>query len=591
MPGRMPADTVRAHRAQGLTHTLLASYRTFDAKARRRIGGLLLLMAFGAALEAVGAAVIVPFVALINDPTYLSTQEILRELHRSTGYATPEIVIVRCALALFAFFLLKNIFLTLMLREQFRFIYTEMPRFSADLYSKYIARPYVEYIHTNSSVLIRNVSNEVLMFFTNYLIPALTLITELMVLFAMLAVLLWIAPVPTIAAATLLGGLTYAFFFMVRSKVRHYGELQQLHSAEKIKWVSQGLGSVKELKILGRGHFFVERFRQHEAQFSLAARYAMLLNQTPRLFIETAAFSALFLGVALALQFGSTRQAVLPTLALFAVAAARLLPSLNRVLMSITRIAYYRPAAEVVLQARAEVQGTHTEGPIRAQFAMGEWHELVLEDVAYAYPGSPEVLNDINLRIPRGSSLALIGPSGSGKTTLADLTLGLLRPSRGRIRLDDRDISDRVADWQSHTGYIPQTIYLLDDSVRRNVAFGVPDEAIDDEQVWYALRQARLDDVVRSFPDGLSASIGENGGRLSGGQRQRLGIARALYSDPEFIVMDEATSALDETTEREIADTFASLVGRRTLLVIAHRPEIIGRCQFKYSIQERNFVS
>ena len=319
----------------------------------------------------------------------------------------------------------------------------------------------------------------------------------------------------------------------------------------------------------------------HELKFAAASRYSMVLSQTPRLFIETVAFSALFIGVALALSIGHERASVLPVLALFAVSAVRLLPSMNRVMLSVTRMAYYRPSAEVVLdtlgakgQAYSAAVSTGGSAP---QF--DGWKELHLRGVGFAYSTAAPVLSNVDIVIRRGSSTALVGPSGGGKTTLADLVLGLLRPTIGVVSVDGHDIHENIRDWQSRLGYIPQAIYILDDTVRRNVAFGIPDELIDDQKVWAALRNAHLDAYIAELSDGLSFLVGENGSRFSGGQRQRLVIARALYSDPELIVMDEATSALDEATERGIADTIDRLSGELTMLIIAHRPETVARCQ------------
>jgi len=573
-----------------LLSTLVASFQIFDRRARRQLILLLALMIGGALLEAIAAAVIVPFIALINDPSYLTSQPIMREMYVRSALETPTAFITAISLGLLVFFVCKNLYLITLASAQYRFIYTEMPRFSSELFSKCMARPLAMHVHTNSAEMIRNVTNEVFMFFTNFLIPAMTLLTEVLVLVAILVVLIWIAPVPTFIAIVMLGGLTKLFYGLVRARVRHYGQLQQLHNAERIKWVNQGLGSIKETKVLGREQYFVDRFSIHEAQFSQSARYAMLLNQTPRLFIETIAFAALFLGVSIALVTGHDRASVLPVLALFAVAAVRLLPSLNRTLLSVTRMAYYRPAAEIVLEAQRVKKQQQAPFTDKTHRKIAHWNELKFDNVCFAYPGSRDVLVNLNLTIRRGTSVALIGPSGSGKTTIADLVLGLLRPAKGRILLDGEDIQSFGEGWRTHLGYIPQSIYLLDDSIRRNVAFGLPDEDIDDKRVWHALHQARLDDHVRGLPEQLSAFIGEHGGKLSGGQRQRLGIARALYGDPDFIVLDEATSALDETTEKEIADTLDGLKGEKTLLIIAHRPETINRCQYKYSVDQQAFV-
>lgn len=576
----------------GLLYLVAESFRAFDRRSRRQIIGILLLTAMGAFLEAAGAALIVPFVAMINDPSYLSTQAQLRTLFEMSPFLTTEGFLIATALTLFLFFVIKNAFVLFILNMQFSFVYGEMPRFSCNLYRGYLTRPLAQHARVNSAELIRNVNNEVQLYFTNFLIPTLTLITEVLVLLAIIAVLLLIAPMPAFAAIVLLGGMTKAFYAAVRARVNKYGQDAQHHNAERIKWVNQGLNSIKETRILGREDFFVQSFNFHENRFAKSSRYAMLLNQTPRLFIETLAFTALFLGVALALTVGQNRSEVLPVLALFAVAAIRLLPSLNRVLLSLTRMAYYRPAARVVLDSHQFTAKPETNSPFRSrQHKLKDWKELCLQDVSFHYPGSADsIFSNLNLTIKRGTSVALVGPSGSGKTTLADLILGLLTPISGKIEVDGQNIHTMLGDWQDQLGYIPQSIYLLDDTIRRNIAFGVPDDLIDDQQVWKALQYASISDVVRALPGQLDCSVGENGSTLSGGQRQRLGIARALYHEPQFLVLDEATSALDEATESEIAGTLDQLVGERTLLVIAHRPETIRRCQVKYDVSRGGFV-
>jgi ATP-binding cassette, subfamily B, bacterial PglK len=575
----------------GLLKTLAESFGIFNRRARRQLIALLALMIGGAILEALGAALIVPFIAVINDSSYLTSHPLLRNIYSRSTLATPELFITVCAMVLLAFFVFKNLYLSMMASAQFYFIYKQMPHFSSELFSKYMLRPLTTHVQTNSAEMIRNVSNEVFMFFTNFLIPAMTLLTELLVLLSILIVLLSIAPLSTLIAMVMLGGSTKLFYSLVRKRIRRYGQLQQQENAERIKWVKQGLGSIKETKVLGREQYFTDQFRCHEELFSQSARYAMTLNQTPRLFIETIAFAALFLGVGIALMIGQDRASVLPVLALFAVAAVRLLPSLNRILLSITRMAYYRPAAEIVLEANREKWYHSPVTTPTPCHIIRDWQEIRFDKVCFTYPGGCDVLVDLNLSIHRGTSVALIGPSGSGKTTIADLSLGLLIPTSGRILIDDTDIQSITGIWRRHLGYIPQSIYLLDDSIRRNVAFALPDNTIDDAKVWAALRLARLEEYVHGLPDKLSASVGENGGKLSGGQRQRLGIARALYDDPDFIVLDEATSALDEATEREIADTLEGLNGLKTLLVIAHRPETIRRCTYRYAVDQQAFIS
>jgi ABC-type multidrug transport system fused ATPase/permease subunit len=411
-----------------------------------------------------------------------------------------------------------------------------------------------------------------------------------MVVLAMLGLLLWLAPTPALLAMTVLGGLTIGFHLVVRRKVRRYGITQQAEQSQRIKSINQGLGGIKEIKVLGREGYFAQAFAGHERAFAEVSRYAMVLNQMPRLFMETVAFSALFLGVAGVLLAGGQTATLLPTLALFAVAAVRLMPSANRILGSITRISYYRPSIDVVC---ADAQAGPAEVPTRMPTAtVGFERDITLRSMYYTYPGAKTPsLQGVDLTIPKGASVALMGPSGAGKTTLADIILGLLQPGSGQVLVDGVDVREMTGAWQRHLGYIPQTIYLSDDSIRRNVAFGIPDALIDDKRVWAALALAQLKTYVEALPDGLDAVVGERGVSLSGGQRQRVGIARALYHDPDVLVLDEATSALDADTEREIAQAIDSLAGRKTLIIIAHRQATIEKCSLRFQLHNGKVVS
>jgi ABC-type multidrug transport system fused ATPase/permease subunit len=384
--------------------------------------------------------------------------------------------------------------------------------------------------------------------------------------------------------------VTVGFHLLVRRNVGRYGLLQQNAQALRIKSISQGLGGIEEIKVLGREAYFVSEFAKHERTFSEVSRYAMVLNQMPRLFMETVAFSALFLAVAGVLLSGGRAADLLPTLALFAVAAMRLMPSVNRIQSAITRISYYRPSIGVVCtDARREQQeGAGEPESSDIQFA----HEITLRDISYIYPGaSSPSLQGINLTIPKGASVAVVGASGAGKTTLADIILGLLKPSSGQILVDGEDVDRSLASWQRHLAYIPQTIFLSDDSIRRNVAFGIEDDEIDDDRVWSALELAQLKAHVEAMPCQLDTVVGERGVSLSGGQRQRVGIARALYNNPDVLILDEATSALDADTERAISQSIDALAGSKTLIVIAHRLSTIEKCTLKIHLHNGRIES
>ncbi len=582
----MSPDAVPVNRHDGTGGRIRRIWALFDATAHRRLVAILLMNLLAALLEAVSAGLIVPFIAMVGNPAYIDTQPALQRVYQTTGMTSATQFQIVAAFGLLLFFVLKNAFIAVTTQYQFRFVYSEMARSAQRLFEAYLRRPYEFHIQTNGAVLIRNVGNEVLMLFTNVLVPGLTLFSELAVVVAMLGLLLWLAPGPAILAVALLLVLTLVFHAAVRRKVRRYGEQQQQALARRIQCINQGLGGIKETKVLGRESYFVQAFASHEQRFAEASCYAMVLNQMPRLFMETVAFSAVFLSVAVVLLGRGDTATLLPTLVLFAVAAVRLLPSINRILASVTRISYYAPSVQVVtddLPALAPMHAAKPPAPVTFRLQ----RQIRLVDLHYVYPGATRpALQGVDLVIPKGASVALIGPSGSGKTTLVDVLLGLLVPSRGQVLVDDTDIQHSLAGWQANLGYIPQSIYLSDDSVRRNVAFGLPDEAIDDARVWHALALAQMQQHVQALPGGLDAVVGDRGVALSGGQRQRLGIARALYNDPEVLVLDEATSALDADTEREIAESIDALAGRKTLVIIAHRPATIAKCTLRFHLQD-----
>ena len=562
----------------------LEIYRLFDARGRRQIGVILFLSVVAALLEAVGAAAIVPFIALLNTPAYLRTQPALAQVYELSNLDSERMFMVAMSLALLGFYALKNGYLVLVNHFQSRFVYAEMRSFSGRLFSDYMRSPLEFHLQLNSAELIRNVSNEVFAFFTHVLTASFIIVSELFVMCALVAMLLLIAPGVTLTAAAVLGLFALGFFSIVRPKIRRFGLQQQEHNGERLKWIKQGLGGIKEIKVLRREEYFIDRFMHHEGNFAEAARYAMVLNQTPRLFIETIAYAALFVGVALAFAFGANPESILPTLALFAVAAVRLLPSANRIAMSLTRVLFYYPAVEVLRKSRA-MPGVAVSQPRTNDAASFPWSSFRLENVTYAYPRSPvPAVREVTLDITRGSRVALLGSSGSGKTTLVDLITGTLQPTSGRILIDALEDATGLEAWRRSLGYVPQTIFILDDTIRRNVAFGIPDRDIDDRKVWDALDRAQLKEHVRTLPQLLDAPLGENGTSFSGGQRQRIGIARALYHNPDVLVMDEATSALDESTERSIADTLDRLPADITVIVIAHRPETMRRCNLRVKL-------
>ncbi|MFT9493368.1 ABC transporter ATP-binding protein, partial [Anaerosolibacter sp.] len=408
------------------------------------------------------------------------------------------------------------------------------------------------------------------------------------------------APLATVTASILLGGSVFLFFKYFRKKIGKLGLEQQVLSAAMIKWVNQGLGASKEVKVSGKEEFFINEYAKQSQTKANNSLYMKMLEQIPRLFIETLLVSIVLISMLVIVIQESDTTTVISTMALFAMAAFRLMPSINRVMALITGIRYSQPALTVVFEdLRIEDKMLSIKfgstNPSTAGNRIGPKtynNSINLDNVSFRYPNQLDYsIKDVSLTIPIGQSVAFVGESGAGKTTLVDLILGLFQPESGKITVDGKNLNEQVLIWQKKIGYIPQTIFLTDDTIRGNVAFGIEDKNIKDADIWRALDQAQLKEFVESLPEKLESKVGERGVRLSGGQRQRIGIARALYHDPEILFMDEATSALDNETEKEIIKAIDGLKGDKTLIIIAHRLSTIENCDVVYKMNKGRLVS
>lgn len=566
----------------------------FDRREKFLLLGLTGMMVGGALLEVLGIGAVTAFVALLAEPDLAAANPALQWVAQNLGqpsFGTPIMWLGACLVMLF---MLKNGYLALLAYRQVRFSYNKERRLSKALLSSYLSQPYGFFLRRNSAELMRNVTHEVSHVITGIVIPALSIVSEFIVLAFVLIMLAMVEPVAAIAAGLLLGSTAFAFAQAVKPLLRHHGRERAGSAESRIRWVNQAIGSVKELKLLGCAGYFVDAFDHHSNRYARAGLVANTLNGLPRLIMETVAVIALMLVVLISTAQGKELKSMLPTLTLFALAAMRIMPSINRIVPAVNQIRFWLPSIETV-HADLNLGNNELQAPEENKQPGQEkllTSEIRTEALGFSYAGANRpALSNLTLRIPRGASVGFMGASGAGKSTLIDLLLGLIEPTEGEIFIDGRALHEVRSAWQRHVGYVPQFIYLLDDSVRRNVALGIPDDRIDDDRVWAALKQARLDVVVQRLPQALANPIGERGVRLSGGERQRLGIARALYRNPEVIVFDEATSALDNQTEREIADTVRSLAQDRTILIVAHRTTTVKDCDVVYFLRNGELLA
>lgn len=543
------------------------------ARERRQAGGLLLLAILGAIAETLGIGAIFPFLNLLADPGLLRSNGTLRAIFEWSGARDTERFVLYAAGALLIVYLLKNALVALIYHLQARFVYKLEYRIGIDLLRRYLGAPYTARLEQNSAERMHMINAEVPRVTTGFLLPVLALLTESCIVFGIVVLLFAWQPVPAAVALLIVGTTGLAFYKALDRSVTSLRKVRVLAQKQMYRWVQQSLGAIKETKVLGREEYFAGRFGASSEDYTQATRQFTFLNLLPRLGVESVAIAALMVTVVVVILRGHPLTEMIAVLILFGLAAARIMPSVTRILSALNTARFYMPAVEAIArefeQSPAE---SDSVAPREGTTSRAPFERMSLIGVGYRYPASPQwALEGIDLDLRQGEFVAIVGRSGSGKTTLGDLLLGLLTPERGEIRINGKATESLRGEWRGVAGLVPQQFFLLDDTVRRNVAFGLPDNVIDENRVWRALQLAQLDGRIRNLPGGLDSQIGEQGGSLSGGERQRLSLARALYDDPDILVLDEATSALDPETEREIVETLRSLAGRKTLIVITHR--------------------
>ncbi len=549
---------------------------------------LLVMMLIGMVLETLGIGLVVPALALMTQSDLTAKYPVLVQWLDSIGNPSREHLVVVGMLVLVSVYTVKALFLGFLGWMQTRFVYGIRADLSQRLFTGYLRQPYVFHLQRNSAQLIHNVVNETNIVASTGLIPGFTLISEILVFLGISTMLLAVEPLGALLVLSTLGFAGWGFSRITRNRILRWGEARQLHEGLRMQHLQQGLGGVKDVKLLGREDEFFAQYWLHNVGSARSVQHEQTLQQLPRLFLELLAVTGLAALVLAMIGQGKPLDALLPTLGLFAAAAFRLMPSANRVLLAIQSTRYTLPVIDVLygeiclFDATLEPQQSH---PILFKST------LTLDQVSFHYPSTEALtLHAVNLSIPQGASVGFIGGSGAGKSTLVDIILGLLTPDSGAIKVDDIDIQTNLRGWQDMVGYVPQSIFLTDDTLRRNVAFGIPNEQIDEAAVWRAIHAAQLEQFVNDLLQGLDTMVGERGIRISGGQRQRIGIARALYHDPQVLVLDEATSSLDTVTEREVMDAVRALQGDKTLIIVAHRLSTVEHCDYLYRFEQGKVV-
>lgn len=550
---------------------------------------MIFLMLIGMLLEILSVAMVIPTISfLVNqgqDQNFITDKiKYLLPDYPKDQYVTLVILL------LVGVYFVKAVFLGFLAWRQMGFSYGIQQSISLRLFTNYIRQPYSFHLNKNSSELLQNAIGEVNLFVGNVITPGIELITEVFVLTGIAALLLIYEPMGSLFA---LGSLLLAsviFYLVVRKRTSYYGAIRQTHERKRVQHLQQGLGGVKDVKLLGREIDFLTQYEYHNKMSSKMLRIVKTLNQFPRLWLEFLSICGLGIIIFVVSYNDEDTSAVIPVIGLFGAAAFRLIPSFNRILNSLQSYRFGLPVIETIYR---ELKLNKQVAPALLNTASNFYFkdQIQISGLTFSYPGTNKnTLNSVSFSIKHGQTVGIIGPSGSGKSTLVDLILGLLSPSIGSIKVDNCNIEDAMREWQNLIGYVPQTVFLCDDTLRRNIAFGIPDKEINDVAIKLAIKHAQLDTYANSLDLGINTFVGERGVRISGGQRQRIGIARALYHNPPILVLDEATSSLDNETERGVMEAIVALQGSKTIVIVAHRLTTVKHCDRIFRFEQGKLV-
>lgn len=562
----------------------------FSRKQKINLVILLFIVVIGSLLELLGVTAILPFVEVATNPDIIFEKKYLLFFYEWLDIENVNIFMALLAVALIMIYVAKNIYLVIMNSLIFRFTYNNQRRLAFRLLKSYVNQPYTFFLDSNSAELIRNMNQDVTMLFDTVL-SCMYLLNEGIVCVLLVCVLMITDKSITIGVAVILVLSVFVILKAFKKNLEKRGKEVRESRAGIDLWLLQTFGGIKEAKIYEREPFFLLKFDEHYCQFAESHRKNQVLAYLPKPFMETLCIGSVLLVVAVKLLNGTEPEYFVATISVFAIAAFRLLPSFNRMSAYASRVMFNSPSVDAIyndLCSIDQIKKKEEEKELGHELAYVE--KIEIKEITFKYEGAEQsVLENVSFSIPKNKSVAFIGASGAGKTTLADLILGVLSPEFGDILVDGISTIQYRKEWHKKLGYVPQTIYLMDDSIRNNIIFGA-EEGVNEDKLRRAIAGAQLDKFIEELPEGMNTVIGESGVRLSGGQRQRIGIARALYNDPEILVLDEATSALDNDTENAVMDAINNLAGKKTLIIIAHRLTTIRNCDYVYEVGNKKVV-
>ncbi len=566
----------------------------FDKKQKKELFLLGVLILIGGVFETLGVSMMVPVVSTILVPeklhAFIRKYGTLQNIVDILGLDNDMKIAAALLILMIVLFVVKNSYLLFLIRKQNTFVCRARNDMISRVMREFLNRPYEDYLGADIPTVFRITDSDIPRLFS-LILALLSLCTELVVSLFLGILLIFVNWQMTVLMLVVLLVMTLISVKLLKPRLNDIGRQNQETQSRIAKWRLQAIYGLKDVKVLNRQDFFIRNYYESGKVGADIARDYAVLNSVPRLMIETVFMAAVMLFILIFILRGGDVTLLIPQLTAFGVAAIRIMPSANRINTYITEIAYEQYSLDFVYENLTESMKTDKEmRAVRAEIAgpaLNLKDKIELRDITFAYPdGEKNIFTKANMVVPKGKSVGIMGSSGAGKSTVVDILLGLLHVKSGEILCDGSNIFSNYESWLSQIGYIPQSIYLVDESIRENIAFGIDADQIDDNRIWEVMEEAQLADFVRTLPEGLDTKIGDRGVRLSGGQRQRIGIARALYHNPEILVFDEATSALDNETEAAVMEAINGFHGKKTMVIIAHRLNTIANCDIIYEVRD-----
>lgn len=565
----------------------------FDRKERIQFLIVIIVAIFMAIFQAIGIASVLPFINMVMDPGIIKSSQWLNYFFRQFDFQSENSFIIFSGFIVLGLLVVGNLISAFSTWLKINFVWGKNHALSCNLLKKYLSMPYAYFLNKNTSDLGKNVLFEVQQLTSNFIMPITKITTDMLMVVVILILLLYVNPLMTLFAATVLSLSYFSIYFYFSKKLKAGGGKRVQKNTQMYKAASECLSGIKDIKVLRVEGFFLKRYYVHSNSFSQLQSWYKVIGETPRYVMEIVAFGGIVGLLIFLVSSNMPTQKVVPLISFFAFAGYRLMPALQEIFSSLTNIQFNKAVLDQIHRdifqnvPKKDIHKEYTETKDIKPISFEK--KIELKNVYFSYPGNDRIiLRDINIEINKNTTVAFIGATGSGKTTLVDLLLGLLVSDRGSLEIDGIKINEEnIKQWQANLGYVPQQIYLSDDTIARNIAFGLPDEKIDINKVKKAAQMANLHNFIDGeLSEGYDTIIGERGIRLSGGQRQRIGIARALYFDPQVLLFDEATSSLDNTTEKEVLEAINKVAKLKTMIVIAHRLTTVKNCDIVYKIEK-----